>query len=249
MPIKVEIKRLIFLILFLCASASSFAGDKQSIKAIVFSDFTIFDPAEVTEIANGLLPGHGDKVIEILFDYQMLGATDGLQDLISRTEASLVFVSEQMHFALPVQKRKIFLSALMNLKTWPDANESIKQLSKMPVTLVLLSNMEEKMLSHQLKQEKLDKEFTSLLSADDTDTQKPDPAAYALVINKLHLPKESILFVTDADWDAAVAKDYGYPIFWINRTDKKSTLLANTKATGKDLKSLLKFVTEQNTAQ
>lgn len=249
MPIKVEIKRLILLTLFLCWSASSFAGDKQSIKAIVFSDFTIFDPAEATEIANGLLPGHGDKVIEILFDYQMLGAIDGPQDLISRTEASLAFVSEQMHFVLPEDKIKIFLNALMNLKTWPDANDSIKQLNKMPVTLVLLSNMEEKMLNHQLKQKKLDKEFKFLLSADDTDTQKPDPAAYALVINKLLLPKESILFVTDADWDAAGAKDYGYPVFWINRTDKNSTRLTNTKAAGKDLKSLLKFVTEQNKAQ
>jgi len=59
--------------------------------------------------------------------------------------------------------------------------------------------------------------FEKVLSTDDVKTFKPDPRAYQLGVDSLKLKRESILFVAFAGWDAAGAKSFGYPTFWVNR--------------------------------
>ena len=48
-------------------------------------------------------------------------------------------------------------------------------------------------------------------------TFKPDPRAYQLGIDTLRLPRDQIVFAAFAGWDAAGAKRFGYPTFWVNR--------------------------------
>lgn len=227
------------------------AADKSKIKAIAFDAFPIFDPREIARKAEEVFPGQGQKVMEVwrtrLFEYQWLRALGGqYEDFMSAAEASLVFTSKQLQLNLTEDKKKRFLDSLMNLKTWPDAI-AIKELKAMGIELVFLSNMTEAMLANGLKQAGLEKEFTFILSTDAIKTYKPDPKAYALVANKLNLPKESILFVAFASWDVAGAKWYGYPTFWVNRLGANSEELGvSADASGKDLASLVKFVTEYN---
>ena len=59
--------------------------------------------------------------------------------------------------------------------------------------------------------------FDGVLSTDLAQTYKPDPRAYALGEASLKLPRDRILFVAFAGWDAAGAKLFGYPTFWVNR--------------------------------
>jgi 2-haloacid dehalogenase len=49
------------------------------------------------------------------------------------------------------------------------------------------------------------------------DTFKPDPRAYQLGVDALKVKREEILFVAFAGWDAAGAKLFGYPTYWVNR--------------------------------
>ena len=56
-----------------------------------------------------------------------------------------------------------------------------------------------------------------MLSTDQGATYKPDPRAYQLGPDALKLTREEILFVAFAGWDAAGAKLFGYPTYWVNR--------------------------------
>lgn len=252
MSISTNVRKLFLILLFVSFSFTAFASNKPPIKAIAFDAFPIFDPREIAKTAEEVFPGNGQKVIEVwrtrLFEYQWLRALGGqYEDFMSTAESSLVFTSKQLQLDLTDEKKKRFLNSLMNLKTWPDAPQAIKQLNAMGIKLVFLSNMTEQMLGNGLKQAGLEKEFSYILSTDSIKSYKPAPKAYSLAVDKLNLPKESILFVAFAGWDVAGAKWYGYPTFWVNRTGAiAEELEASADAAGKDLASLVKFVTEYN---
>ena len=59
--------------------------------------------------------------------------------------------------------------------------------------------------------------FDALVSADAARTYKPDPRAYQLGLDQLQLAKEDVLFAAFGGWDAAGAKAFGYPTYWVNR--------------------------------
>jgi 2-haloacid dehalogenase len=62
-------------------------------------------------------------------------------------------------------------------------------------------------------------------------------------IEALNLPREEILFVAFAGWDAAGAKSFGYPTFWVNRLGlPPEELDVLPDATGTNLNDLLAFV-------
>jgi 2-haloacid dehalogenase len=62
-------------------------------------------------------------------------------------------------------------------------------------------------------------------------------------VDKLKLRKEEILFVAFAGWDAAGAKWFGYPTFWLNRLGSvEEHLDAKPDATGASLNDLLTFI-------
>ena len=62
--------------------------------------------------------------------------------------------------------------------------------------------------------------FDILLSTDANHSYKPDPRAYALGMERLHLAKQDIVFAAFGGWDAAGAKSFGYPTIWVNRFDQ-----------------------------
>lgn len=59
--------------------------------------------------------------------------------------------------------------------------------------------------------------FDELLSTEVNQSYKPDPRAYALGMERLHLRKDEIVFAAFGAWDAYGAKSFGYPTFWVNR--------------------------------
>src|SRR5690606_693409 len=104
--------------------------------------------------------------------------------------------------------------------------------------------MTEQMLRNGLKNAGMEKEFSHIFSTDAAASFKPDPKAYALAVDKLGVPKEKILFVAFAGWDAAGAKWYGYPTFWVNRQGAPAEELgAMPDATSKDLQGLVDYIT------
>jgi 2-haloacid dehalogenase len=72
---------------------------------------------------------------------------------------------------------------------------------------------------------------------------KPDPRAYQMGLDAFGLAREEIVFAASASWDAAGAKAFGYPSFWVNRTNLPIEALGATPdAIGGGMADLAKFV-------
>ena len=57
------------------------------------------------------------------------------------------------------------------------------------------------------------------------------------------LGREEIAFAASASWDAAGAKAFGYPTFWVNRANQPAEELGVAPdATGAGMADLVKFV-------
>ena len=85
--------------------------------------------------------------------------------------------------------------------------------------------------------------FEHVLSTDEIRTYKPDPRAYRLAMDAFELGRDETLFAAFAGWDAAGAKWFGYPTFWVNRLDvPEEELGAALDARGRDLAALVKFI-------
>jgi len=52
---------------------------------------------------------------------------------------------------------------------------------------------------------------------------------YGFGMEQLHLPKEDILFAAFGGWDAAGAKAFGDPTFWVNRFNQPFEELDNVR--------------------
>lgn len=103
--------------------------------------------------------------------------------------------------------------------------------------------MTTKMLDAGIKNAGLDGVFEHVLSTDQIRAYKPDPRAYQMAIDAFKLQREEIIFAAFAGWDAAGAKWFGYPTFWVNRLNLPAEELeVAPDAVGRDLTALVSFV-------
>lgn len=85
--------------------------------------------------------------------------------------------------------------------------------------------------------------FDALVSTDANHTYKPDPRAYQLGLDRLHVGKQDIVFAAFGGWDAAGAKSFGYPAVWVNRFNQPlEELGVRPDRTVANLDGLLDFV-------
>ena len=113
--------------------------------------------------------------------------------------------------------------------------------------MCLLSNMTDEMLQHGIQNSGIERFLDCVISTDKKRTYKPSPLAYQMGINTLGLKKEEILFVAFAGWDMTGAKWFGYPTFWLNRSNSLIEKLdAEPDGMGTNLRQLVAFVVEYN---
>lgn len=224
------------------------AATRPRIKAIAFDAFPIFDPRPVFTLAEQLFPGKGNELGNAWrtrqFEYQWLRALSGhYADFRQTTEDSLVFAAELLKLDLTADKRKLLMDAYLRLKTWPDAAPALKTLKSLGMRLAFLSNATPKILGAGIKNSGLEGVFEHILSTDRIKTYKPDPRAYQMGLEAFGLEKQEILFVAFAGWDAAGAKAFGYPTFWVNRLNLPVERLGVAPdGVGQNLNELVSFV-------
>jgi 2-haloacid dehalogenase len=116
-------------------------------------------------------------------------------------------------------------------------------LKKLGFRLAFLTNLTPRMLAANIGNAGLDGLFEQVLSTDRVKTYKPAPRGYRLGTDTLRLRREEILFVAFAGWDAAGAKLFGYPTFWVNRLKlPPEELGAVPDGSGNSLSDLLQFL-------
>lgn len=233
----------------LLAPLGTQAATRPRFKAIAFDAFPIFDPRPVFGLAETLFPGKGTELSNAWrmrqFEYQWLHALSGhYADFRQTTEDGLVFAAKLLQLDLTPDKRAQLMQAYLGLKAWPEAPSALSALKKAGIRLAFLSNMTTKMLEAGIKNAGLEGVFEHVLSTDQVRTYKPDPRAYQMAIDTLKLQREEILFAAFAGWDAAGAKWFGYPTFWVNRLNLPvEELGVAPDAIGHDLTALVSFAT------
>jgi 2-haloacid dehalogenase len=83
--------------------------------------------------------------------------------------------------------------------------------------MAFLSNFSASMLDAGVANSGLQGMFEPHLSTDRVGAYKPDPRAYQMAVDAFGALPEEILFVAFGGWDAAGAKAFGFPTFWVNR--------------------------------
>ena len=217
-------------------------------QAIAFDAFPIFDPRPVFGLAETLFPGKGAELSNAWrtrpFEYQWLRVVSGRYvDFWQTTEDGPVFAAKLLQLELTPDKRAQLMQAYLGLTTWPDVPSALRSLQEAGVRLAFLSNMMAKMLEAGIKNAGLEGIFEHVLSTDQVRAYKPDPRAYHMAVDAFQLRREDILFAAFASWDAAGAKWFGYPTFWVNRLNLPGEELGVTPdAIGRDLTDVVSFV-------
>ena len=196
-------------------------GNKRR-RAIVFDAFAIFDPNAIKLVAEELFEEKAVKLFDLWrakqFEYQWLHTLMGTYaDFWLCAEDSLTVVAKSLDLSLTAEKRDRLMNSYLNLQTWPEVSGVLRKLKDENLSLAFLSNATNKILQSNVKNVGISDLFEQVLSTDSLKTFKPNPKAYQLAVDALGLAKEEIVFVAFAGWDAAGAKAFGYPTFWMNR--------------------------------
>jgi 2-haloacid dehalogenase len=222
-------------------------NDREKIRAIAFDAFPILDPRPVFALAEHLFPGKGAELSSAWrtrqFEYQWLRALSGQYvDFWQVTEDSLVFAAELVKLELTSDNRGRLMDAYLELKAWPDVAPALQSLRNDGFRLAFLSNATRTILEAGIRNSALGEIFEHVLSTDAIGTYKPDPRAYRMAIDAFGVAKAEIAFVAFAGWDAAGAKAFGYPTFWVNRLGLPvERLQAAPDGIGRDLNDFVHF--------
>jgi 2-haloacid dehalogenase len=227
---------------------SMLASERSLIKAIAFDAFPVFDPRTVFTLCESLFPGRGAELGNAWrtrqFEYTWLRSmSQRYADFWQVTEDSLIFAAKLTKIDLTAEKRDQLMHSFLELKAWPDVPQALKKLKESGLRLAFLSNFTPMMLQTNIKNSALGDMFEQFLSTDQAKTYKPDHRAYALGVDALKLKKDEILFVAFAGWDAAGAKSFGYPTYWMNRMNLPQEELDTTPdATGTGMADLISYL-------
>ena len=217
-------------------------------KAVAFDYFVLFNPDSIVPAVERVFPGKGRELTSLWrtrqFEYSWLRSmTDRYADFLTVTEDALVYSARVMKLTLTDDAKRQLLGAYMRLEPWPDTRATLDQLKASGIRVVTVSNFSPVMLRENADHAGLTGLFDILISTDANQSYKPDPRAYALAIDRLHLAKQDILFAAFGGWDAAGARSFGYPTIWINRFDQPAEELGvHPDRTSRDLSGLVQFV-------
>jgi 2-haloacid dehalogenase len=222
------------------------------IRAVLFDAFPVFDPRPVFALAKEMFPAQGQALTDLWrtkqFEYTWLRTVSGTyQNFWDVTRDALHFSAEANKLELGAADEERLMGAYLRLQAWPDVLPALRSLKDAGLRLGFLSNFTADMLQANIHSAGLDGFFDPILSTDQAGAFKPDPRAYRLGADTLHLAPSQIVFAAFAGWDAAGAKTFGYPTYWVNRLAQPAEELGVTPdASSSTLTELVSFVKARN---
>jgi 2-haloacid dehalogenase len=228
--------------------AAARADGAARYKAIAFDGFPIIDPRPVALRAEALFPGRGGQLMEAWrtrqFEYTWLRTLSGrYADFWQVTQEALVVAATASRLDLTPDTRDRLMQTFLELKVWPDVAAALAQLKARGMRMAFLANPTVEMLEAPMRNAGLEGLLEAPLSTDRVRAYKPDPRAYQMGLDAFSFKREEIVFAASASWDAAGAKTFGYPSFWVNRANLPvETLGAVPDAIGSGMADLVAFV-------
>jgi 2-haloacid dehalogenase len=195
----------------------------RQIKAWVFDAYgTLLDPFSVQRKAESMFPGRGEALSRLWrsrqLEYTWLRALmNHYADFWQVTREALVYACRSLGLHCEVTQQDELMQEYLQLETYPDVTVGLEAL--LGQRLAILSNGSPGMLEAVFEHAGLKMAFATLISVDKVRTYKPSPAVYQLAVEALKLKKSEIGFVSANYWDVVGAGAFGFPAFWLNRSE------------------------------
>ena len=110
------------------------------------------------------------------------------------------------------------LGAYRHLDAYRDVAATLTELRTMGLGTAILSNGEPGMLADAVGSAGISALLDDVLSVESVGIFKPDPRVYALCTARFGLAAGDMAFLSSNPWDAYAAREYGFQVFWVNRT-------------------------------
>jgi 2-haloacid dehalogenase len=149
-------------------TSTGFAAPNQTIKAIAFDGFAIFDPRPALTLGKQLYPDKAEGFVSLfqtrLFEYQWLRTIGRhYKDFFSIIDDAHLFAASQLGMEATEDKRAQLRDAFLNLNAWSDVAAVLQSLKAKGIKLGLLSNMTARMLNAAISNSGLDRMFDHVL--------------------------------------------------------------------------------------
>jgi 2-haloacid dehalogenase len=129
------------------------------------------------------------------------------------------------------------------LSPFKEVPEVLKTLKEKNFKLAVLSNGTPALLKELVKSNNLNNVFDDLFSIEQVGIYKPDSKVYDIPINKYHIQKNEVAFLSANTWDVSGGGNYGYQSIWVNRNKNIfDNLDYKPKNEIKDLREIIKLV-------
>ena len=195
----------------------------KNIKAIIFDAYgTLFDVNSAAEKCKDKI---GDKW-ESFANYWRTTQLEytWLRSLMKRhkdfwqvTEDSLD--KSMKAFNIDPSMQNELLNLYKVLSPFKEVPEVLKTLKEKNFKLAILSNGTPTLLKELVKSNNLDNVFDDLFSIEQVGIYKPDSKVYDIPINKYHILKNEVAFLSANTWDVSGGGNYGYQSIWVNRNN------------------------------
>ncbi|WP_406686016.1 haloacid dehalogenase type II [Rossellomorea vietnamensis] len=195
-----------------------------TIKAFVFDAYgTLFDVHSVIEKCNELFPDKGEEISQVWRQKQL--EYSFLRQLMGTYTTFYSITRDALHYAcvhvgvdLSDDKEKELLDAYLELTHYEEVESVLGELKSYQTAI--FSNGSLDMLSPLVEQSSFGHLLDEVLTVDEIKQFKPTPMSYQLVLKKLGVKREEVLFMSSNPWDIAGAANFGFNTAWINRQDK-----------------------------
>ena len=111
------------------------------------------------------------------------------------------------------------LDLYKSLSTFPEVNQTLKELKKKQYKLTILSNGTPSLIRNLVKENDLENIFDDLLSVEEVKTYKPHPHVYNIPIKKYGILKNEVAYLSSNTWDLSAAGNFGFKTIWVNRNN------------------------------
>ena len=219
--------------------------------ALCFDAFgTLYDTdSPATELRERADAPHGvvDGVLELWRRKQLqytylLALMDDYRPFDVVTRESMEYALEYYGLDLSTADRDAVDAAYDALAPFPDTVPALERLASMDVELAVLSNGAPHTLEALAENADVADHFEAIVSADEVETYKPDPAVYENGAARLDRSMDECWLVTSNAWDGAGAAHAGMGVAWVNRSADPSERVGGEPTVALD--SLLDLVEE-----
>ncbi len=221
---------LLLLLSSACSTGQNKKGDQMmsqdKIKVIFFDvNETMLDLNSMRKSVAKALQGREDLLpywFSKMLHYSLVSNDIGnYQDFGKIGVNALLMVAQENKITLSESEAKeAIVGPLLSLPAHPDVPNALKELKKLDVKLVTLTNSSNFGVKTQLENAKLTQYFDERLSIEDIKTYKPQTETYLWALKKMGVKPSEAILIAAHGWDVAGAKAAGLKAAFVARPGK-----------------------------